>query len=234
MGVTISLDEKKWFTIKRRISMLICFLTLGGVLYGQTDANKKAERSLSLMTYNLKFASSTHKPLWKDRREMQVALIKKYDPDIIGTQEGLKEQIDYLAEQLPAYAVMGEGRKGGDDDEHMAIFCKRDKFRLRELNNFALSRTPKILGSGPRVNPRIATMARFAFINMPDNENGNNYTEDYRGHWEDNKEFYIFNTHFFNGSIDTLARENAAKHNLLKDCLNGGKGIDWILYKGNV
>jgi hypothetical protein len=29
---------------------------------------------------------------------MQVDLIRKYDPDIIGTQEGLKEQIDYLME----------------------------------------------------------------------------------------------------------------------------------------
>jgi len=72
------------------------------------------------MTYNLKFASPTFKPPWEARRDMQVDMIRQYSPDIIGTQEGLKEQIDYLMDHLPEYVVIGEGRKGGDDDEHMA------------------------------------------------------------------------------------------------------------------
>jgi endonuclease/exonuclease/phosphatase family metal-dependent hydrolase len=74
------------------------------------------------MTYNLKYASPTFKPSWEVRREMQVDLIRKYNPDIIGTQEGLREQVDYLMDHLPEYVVIGEGRKGGDDDERMAIF----------------------------------------------------------------------------------------------------------------
>ncbi len=110
--------------------------------------------TLKMMTYNLKFASPSFKPSWEVRREWQVDMIKKYEPDIIGTQEGLKEQIDYMADHLPEYVVIGEGRKGGDDDEHMAIFIKRDKFRLREMQSFQLSETPEIIGSGPEVNPR--------------------------------------------------------------------------------
>ena len=58
-------------------------------------------RLIKLMTYNLKFASPDFKPTWDERREMQVKLIRKYNPDIIGTQEGLKEQIDWLADNLP-------------------------------------------------------------------------------------------------------------------------------------
>jgi hypothetical protein len=98
---------------------------------------------------------------------MQVDLIRKYNPDIIATQEGLKEQVDYLMDHLPEYVVIGEGRKGGDDDEHMAIFFKRDKFRLREMQSFQLSETPEVIGSGPAVSPRMVTWARFAYINRP-------------------------------------------------------------------
>jgi len=166
--------------------------------------------TLTLMTYNLKFASPTFEPSWDVRRDWQVDLIRQYDPDIIGTQEGLKKQIDYLMQQLPEYIVVGEGRKGGDDDEHMAIFIKRDKFRLRELSSFQLSKTPDVIGSGPEVNPRMVTWARLALINIPEGEDGP-YPQDYRGHWQNTQEFYVFNTHFFNRRDQEMARVNAAE-----------------------
>ncbi len=168
-------------------------------------------QTLKLMSYNLKFASPTFEPSWEVRRDMQIDLIRKYDPDIIGTQEGLKEQIDYLAELLPEYVVIGEGRKGGDDDEHMAIFYRRDRFRLREMNSFQLSETPEIIGSGPEVNPRMVTWGRFAFIDIAAEGKDGPYPSDYRGHWENNLEFYVFNTHYFNSRDEALARLNASK-----------------------
>ena len=243
--------------------------------------NQESERqTIKMMTYNLKFASPTFKPAWSVRRHWQVDLIHKYDPDIIGTQEGLKEQVDFLMDHLTQYVVVGEGRKGGDDDEHMAIFFKRDRFRLREMGTFQLSETPQVLGSGPAVNPRIVTWARLAIINRPANGKTSPYPMDYRGHWENTQEFYVFNTHFFTGGYD-LAKLNSAKlimkrinafnrfgewtkerpvflmgdfnakpggevyttfvgdeksNNplLLKDSIKGGRGIDWVLYKGNV
>jgi len=233
------------------------------------------------MTYNMKFASPTFKPPWEIRRRMQVDMIRQCDPDIIGTQEGLKKQIDYLMDQLPEYVVVGEGRKGGDDDEHMAIFYKRDKFRLRELSSFQLSKTPDVIGSGPEVNPRMVTWARLAVIDIPAEGESGPYSQDFRGHWENTQEFYVFNTHFFNRRDQKMARVNATKlimqriealerfgpwtkerpifllgdfnakpgghiyqtfvgdesttdPELLKDSIAGGRGIDWILYKGNV
>lgn len=187
------------------------WVSTGNWVLAQTNEGTTDNPVLKLMTYNLKFASPTYKPLWEVRREMQVDLIRKYDPDIIGTQEGLKEQIDYLADHLPEYIVAGEGRKGGDDDEHMAIFFKRDKFRLRELQSFQLSKTPEIIGSGPKVNPRMVTWARIAVINRSNEDEESQYPEDYRGHWENTREFYVFNTHYFNGRKDSLARLNASK-----------------------
>ncbi len=256
---------------------MICLIVFGLFAFA-TNANAQAD--LKLMTYNLKFASPTFEPSWEVRREMQVDMIQKYSPDIIGTQEGLKEQVDYLMDHLPEYVVVGEGRKGGDDDEHMAIFFKRDRFRLREMGSFQLSETPEVLGSGPGVNPRMVTWARLAIINRPSDAEDGPYPMDYRGHWENTRELYIFNTHFFTRGHD-LAKLNSAKlimerinalnrfgewtkerpvflmgdfnsrpggevyktflgdENsndpfLLKDSVEGGRGIDWILYKGNV
>ena len=187
-------------------------LVTGLLLFASTCLNHFVSgQSLKLMTYNLKFASPTFEPSWEVRRDMQIDLIRKYDPDIIGTQEGLKEQIDYLAYHLPEYVVIGEGREGGDDDEHMAIFYKRDKFRLREVQSFQLSETPEIIGSGPEVNPRMVTWARFAFIDIPADGEARPYPMDYRGHWENTLEFYVFNTHYFNSRDESLARLSASK-----------------------
>jgi endonuclease/exonuclease/phosphatase family metal-dependent hydrolase len=209
--------------MKNNIRIFCLGILMQVVLVSSVTAQSKEQEKpegeiIKLMTYNLKFASPTYQPSWEVRREMQVDMIRKYNPDIIGTQEGLKEQIDYLAEKLPEYVVVGEGRQGGDDDEHMAIFYKRDKFRLRELQSFQLSKTPEIIGSGPKVNPRMVTWARLALINIPSEGKTGKYTKDYRGHWENTQEFYVFNTHYFNGRKDSLARLNASK--LVLDRIN--------------
>jgi endonuclease/exonuclease/phosphatase family metal-dependent hydrolase len=267
----------------KKISLIICFalFAISPLAKAQQNVDQKLDgKTIKLMTYNLKFASPTFKPPWERRRDMQVDLFNKYSPDIIGTQEGLKEQIDYLSDHLPEYVVIGEGRKGGDDDEHMAIFFKRDRFRLREMGSFQLSETPEVSGSGPTVNPRMVTWARFAFINRQEDGESSPYPMDYRGHWENTLEFYVFNTHFFTGGYDKaklnssklimerisevdnfgewtknrpvflmgdfnsrpgsdvykafIGEENSNSPFLLKDSMEGGKGIDWILYKGNV
>jgi len=262
--------------------IVFTLLLVGNSVFSQNnEATNLQNNTLKLMSYNLKFASPKYQPLWEVRKEWQIDLIRQYSPDIIGTQEGLKEQVDYLQDELSEYVVVGEGRKGGDDDEHMAIFFKRDKFRLREMGSFQLSATPEVIGSGPEVNPRMVTWVRLAIVNRTKDDKTSSYPQDYRGHWDNTQEFYVFNTHFFNGRKDTLARHSAAKlimkkmeklnrfgawtkerpvflmgdfnckpgsapykvlvaeedsyqPHLFKDCIPGGKGIDWIVYKGDI
>ena len=168
-----------------------------------------AGEKVRVMTFNIRYANPNDPVVWDERRLMQVDLIKQYSPDVIGIQEGLKEQVDYLMDRLPEYVVVGEGRKGGDDDEHMAIFYKSKRFRLRELDSFWLSETPEIAGSGPDVNPRMVTWARFAFITRPPTGRTRQHPSDYRGAWN-TQEFYFFNTHFFTGR-HTLAKNNSAQ-----------------------
>ena len=193
--------------------IIILSLIMCGLFSSTTElqGQKISGTTLKLMTYNLKFASPTYEPSWEVRRDMQIDMIKKYDPDIIGTQEGLKEQIDYLMKHLPEYVCIGEGRQGSDDDEHMAIFYKKDKFRLREMQSFQLSKTPEIIGSGPDVNPRMVTWARFALVDISAEGKDGKYPQDYRGHWENTQEFYLFNTHYFDRRDQSLARLNASK-----------------------
>jgi len=266
-----------------RVKVLVLVLLItGSAVTAQTKDIKIDDSSiLELMSYNIKFASPTYEPSWDVRKKWQVDMIRKYSPDIIGTQEGLKEQLDYLQDQLSEYVVVGEGRKGGDDDEHMAIFFRRDKFRLREMGSFQLSETPDVIGSGPDVNPRMVTWVRLAVINRPAEGESSKYPENYRGKWENTQEFYVFNTHFFSYPQQDLSRLNAAKliqervekldrfggwtkerpvflmgdfncrpgsepykvfvgeedskgPVLFKDCIEGGQGIDWILYRGNI
>ncbi len=186
----------------------LLWLVVGTVCLATTSSHAKGE-NLRVMTFNLRFANPNDPVVWEDRRVMQVDLIEKYSPDIIGIQEGLKAQLDYLMDHLPQYGVVGEGRKGGDDDEHMAIFYKRRLLRLRQLDSFWLSESPEIAGSGPDVNPRMVTWARFSFITRPPEGESQLHPGDYRGAWN-TQEFYLFNTHFFTGQ-HKRAKDSAAR-----------------------
>ena len=98
------------------ICVVIVFVTLCTIVNAQPDQSQTSKQhTIKVMTYNLKFASPTFKPSWSVRRNWQVDMINKYGPDIIGTQEGLKEQVDFLMDKLTEYVVIGEGRKGDDD-----------------------------------------------------------------------------------------------------------------------
>jgi endonuclease/exonuclease/phosphatase family metal-dependent hydrolase len=102
---------------------------------------------LRVMTFNLKYASETGENKWSDRRSVLKNAVLAEDPDLIGTQEGLYEQLKDIAEDLPAYEWIGLGRAGGSKDEFMAIFYKRDKFEPLAYDHFWLSDTPDVIGS---------------------------------------------------------------------------------------
>ena len=104
-----NIQVKKCITLISLLFIYSAFFT--HAIQGQTNVVKnEAGRTLKLMTYNLKFASPDFKPTWDERREMQVELIRKYNPDIIGTQEGLKEQIDWLADNFQLIDRIGCSR----------------------------------------------------------------------------------------------------------------------------
>ncbi len=113
------------------------------------------------MTYNIRLdLASDGTNAWAHRREMVAALIRHEDPDVIGMQEVLLRQKQDLERALPGYAMVGDGRDGGDKGEFSPLAYRLDRFELIDSGTFWLSETPSVPGKGwDAAYPRIATWA---------------------------------------------------------------------------
>jgi len=119
--------------------------------------------ALTVMTYNLKFASPNPPNAWSQRRPLMRQLIQQAAPDVIGTQEGLYSQLQDLAEDLPAFHWIGLGRDGGSRGEFMAVFYRKTRLEPLTFDHFWLSDTPEVMGSktwGPKL-ARMVTWVKF-------------------------------------------------------------------------
>ncbi|MDX1667427.1 MAG: hypothetical protein R3350_09370, partial [Saprospiraceae bacterium] len=102
------------------------------------------------MTYNLRYDNPGDGPdRWELRREGVLDLLRYYRPQILGIQEGLYHQIEYLDEGLPSYAYVGMGRDGGArEGEFSAIFVDTTHYAIREHQTFWLSDSPEVPSVG--------------------------------------------------------------------------------------
>lgn len=100
---------------------------------------------------------------WPARSERVAALLRDSGALIVGTQEGSLRMLTDLAERLPGCAFVGQGRRGGGEDEHCAIFHRLDGCEVEEAGDFWLSTTPDLPGSSGWDSslPRMCTWARF-------------------------------------------------------------------------
>src|SRR5690349_16006162 len=86
---------------------------------------------LRVMTFNVRLPVKTDGANnWDARRDLAVQMLRSEDADVIGTQELFKRQGDDLVAGLPEYGWFGAGRRGGDDDEHMGVFYRKDRLRV--------------------------------------------------------------------------------------------------------
>ena len=102
-----------------------------------------------VMSFNIRYGTAPDgENHWDRRKEFLVETILAFQPDLLGTQETLAFQRDYLAEKLPGYGVLGVGREDGKDQgEIMAIYWRKDRFDVLESGHFWLSTTPDVPGS---------------------------------------------------------------------------------------
>ncbi|GAI37292.1 unnamed protein product [marine sediment metagenome] len=104
--------------------------------------------SLKVMSFNVRTpVDAAPGKRWEDRRAAMVTMILDVQPAVIGTQELVQEQADYLAAHLPGYRWFGEGRRGGDGDEHMGVFYDSTQMTAEQWGDFWLSDTPDVAGS---------------------------------------------------------------------------------------
>lgn len=120
---------------------------------------------LRVMTYNVRYDNpddGEHR--WPHRREAVADTIRFRGPDLLGLQEPLVNQLDFLQERLPAFEFVGRARTDGEKEgEFVPIGYRPARFDCLETDTFWLSPTPDEPGSvgWDARYPRIVTWARL-------------------------------------------------------------------------
>lgn len=151
---------------------------------------KTSAQRITIGTYNLRLdKESDIGNLWINRAPVIANLIRFHGFDILGTQEGLKNQLDDLSASLPEFDRYGIPR--GDLGGHSAIFFKKEKYKLLKGGDFWLSETPE----KPSIGWDACSFRLLTWVHLKDIKTG--------------KTFYFFNTHL--DSRGEVARQNSAK-----------------------
>ena len=135
---------------------------------------------LGLMTFNIRTSNiDDGVNSWPYRKALVAHAIERSSPDVVGLQEVVREQVEYLESALKGYRWIGvdRGLNGGEGlSEYTPIFYRTAELSPIESGNFWLSPTPDVPSAEPRFT-RIVTWARFH-------------------HRGTGRQFYVFNTHF--------------------------------------
>jgi endonuclease/exonuclease/phosphatase family metal-dependent hydrolase len=155
------------------------------------SAAEAAGDALRVMSFNLRFASTAEPNSWAVRRPVTRELLRRERPHVLGTQEGLYQQLrDIDADLGPHYDWIGTGRAGGSRDEFMAVFYDTRRLAPVEYDHFWLSDTPDVIGSNTWGGGSIRMVTRVRFRDLADG----------------GREFGVLNTHLDNRSQDARAR----------------------------
>lgn len=124
-----------------------------------------ASAPLRVVTFNIRYGTASDGANhWRHRRELCASTIRAIDPDLLGLQEALAFQNQYLAEHCPGYTVLGVGRDDGrDGGEFSSLFVRTARFHVEASGTFWYGDTPDQPGR-PHLDaalPRIATWARL-------------------------------------------------------------------------
>ncbi len=151
-------------TTLQRLSTYCAALALLAVTTNQANA-QSAPATLNVLSFNIRYGTASDgENHWDKRRDFLIDTIKSMQPDLLGTQETLGFQRDYLAQQLPDFDYLGVGRDDGKEaGEMMALYFRRDRFEKVDSGHFWLSETPDIVGSKSWDSslPRMATWVKL-------------------------------------------------------------------------
>lgn len=169
-------------------SVLVAFVLL------VASCGRQPEAKVDVMSFNIRLDHAGDSlNNWKFRKDNAAQMIAYYAPDIVGTQEVIKNQLDDLKSRLPQYTALGVGRADGKEQgEYCSLFYKTDRFELIKNGDFGLSETPDSIGlkGWDAACERIVTWAI-----LKDKVSG--------------KQLAAFNTHF--DHVGEVARRESAK-----------------------
>ncbi|WP_165069743.1 endonuclease/exonuclease/phosphatase family protein [Marisediminicola senii] len=123
---------------------------------------------LHVMTFNVRrpiqHLNPRHPDRWPLRQAPMRAVLEAEQPTILGIQEAVPEQADFVTRSLgPDYRAIGRGRAADGSGERCSIVYDGRRLELTSDHQYALSRTPDAAGSRSFGNllPRILTIAHF-------------------------------------------------------------------------
>ena len=104
------------------------------------------ESTLRVISYNVRYTGEREtdgENHWDWRRAASINMVREERPAMMGVQEALAAQLQFLDENLPEYGYVGVGRDDGKSaGEHMAIFYLKEAVELENWGTFWLSQTP--------------------------------------------------------------------------------------------
>lgn len=163
------------------LGLILIQLAWGAAARGQAPGATAADPVvLDVMTFNIRTAAGRDGGnSWPNRKALVAETIARSSPQVVGLQEALSEQIEFLESRLPEYRWVGvdRGLNGGLGlSEATPIFYRYREVVPIESGTFWISETPEQPSRGRRAS-RIVTWARFH-------------------HLESRHQIFIFNTHF--------------------------------------
>ncbi len=131
-----------------------------------------AMAEIRVMSFNIRLGTAADGPNhWDLRKERVVETIMKFQPDLLGAQEVVNFQRDYLVGKLSDYDSFGAGREDGKEKgEMMTIFFRRDRFEKIDGGHFWLSDQPDTVGSKgwDAALPRLVSWVKLRDQTSPD------------------------------------------------------------------
>jgi endonuclease/exonuclease/phosphatase family metal-dependent hydrolase len=166
---------------KRGVQVLASLLAAIVPLAASAAEPRRDAAELRVMSFNIRYGTAPDGDNgWPKRQEMVVRTIADFGPDLLGVQEALDFQIDYLLENLKGYETLGVGRDDGKrEGEFSSVFYKAQRFEKLDGETFWLSEAPEKPGSKSWDSslPRVVT-----WVKLKEKESG--------------AEMHFFNTHF--------------------------------------
>ncbi len=166
--------------------LLVVLVCVGCVSRQDTDVVRQVdfpelERGvLNVLTFNIRYGTADDGPdQWENRKELVVDVLAGFRSDVIGLQEALGFQVEYIHRALPQYGIVWVGRDDGQRaGEACPVLYRNDRFSLVDSGTFWFSNSPWKVASTHWGNtiPRICTWVQLKEI-------------------ETGEAFYVYNLH---------------------------------------
>lgn len=159
--------------VRVRSSLFGCslYVLLCSLLSGVVSVPPAGAQDLRVMSFNVRYGTASDgADSWPQRQDLVVQVIRDYGPDLLGTQEMLPFQAEYLQRQLRSgaqrplkYVYIGWSRDASAGGEQCGLFVSEDRFEVEQSGQFWLSERPeeKFSKSWDSSLPRVCTWARL-------------------------------------------------------------------------